>query len=67
MKNLIICSLVAALVAWVWGMISWMALPWHSLDFREFSNDASVTEVLRAEQQGSGLYLIPNMDEQSPS
>ncbi len=62
MKKLVFCALAAAVVAQIWGMISWMVLPWHNLDFRQFANDSSIAEVLNVEQQGSGIYLIPNMD-----
>jgi len=62
MKKLIWCAIVAAVVAQVWGMVSWMVLPWHMLDFKQFKDDTHVAEVLRAELQGSGLYTLPNMD-----
>lgn len=62
MKKLILCALAAAVVVQIWGTISWMILPWHELDFRQFSNDENIATVLRNELQGSGLYTIPNMD-----
>lgn len=62
MKKLILCALLAAIVAQLWGMISWMVLPWHMTDFKQFKNDALVAEVMRSELQGSGLYTLPNMD-----
>ena len=62
MKKLLICALVAAVVAQAWGMVSWMVLPWHNLDFQRFKNESRVMEVFRAEVQGSGLYTLPNMD-----
>lgn len=62
MKKLILCSLAGAIMAQIWGMISWMVLPWHNLDFKQFQNDEVVAEVFRQQLQGSGLYTIPNMD-----
>ena len=62
MKKLVVCAFAAALVAQVWGMVSWMGLSWHMLDFKQFSNGDNVAEVLRTELQGSGLYTIPDMD-----
>lgn len=62
MKKIIVCSLVGAVVAQIWGMASWMVLPWHNWDFREFKNESRVAEVIRSETQGSGLYTLPNMD-----
>ncbi len=49
-------------MAQIWGMISWMVLPWHNLDFKQFSSDTAVSEVLKTELNGSGLYTLPNMD-----
>ena len=62
MKKFILCVLAGAIVAQIWGMISWMALPWHMLDFKQFSDDDRVIEVFQTELQGSGLYTLPNMD-----
>ena len=64
MKNLILCSLAAAITAQFWGTISWMVLGWHNADFKQFSNDSQVAEVFKNELQGSGLYTIPNLDPQ---
>lgn len=63
MKKCVMGVVAAAVVAQIWGMISWMALPWHNMDFKQFKNEAAVADVIRAEIQGSGLYTLPNMDE----
>lgn len=62
MKRWIVCSLAAAITAQIWGTISWMALPWHNMDFRQFTNEVAVTEAIRPELNGSGIYTLPNMD-----
>ena len=62
MKKLLMCAIAGAFVAQIWGTISWVALPWHNLDFKEFKDADAVAEVLGPQLQGSGLYTLPNMD-----
>ena len=61
MKRWVLCVLAGALVAQVWGMISWMALPWHNVDMRTFKDDGAVAAVMKEQLQGDGLYVLPNM------
>lgn len=62
MKKFILGTLAGAIIAQVWGVFSWMVLPWHNLDFRQFANESAVADVIRAEAKESGLYTLPNMD-----
>jgi hypothetical protein len=62
MGKMIKCVFAATVVAQIWGMISWMALPWHNMDFVTFKDDSPVAEVIREQAQGSGLYTLPNMN-----
>jgi hypothetical protein len=62
MKKIIACGLVGALVAQIWGTISWVALPWHMGDFKEFTNPEPVAASIVAQAPESGLYTLPNMD-----
>ena len=60
MKKLVLVALAGAVVAHLWGMLSWMALPWHYSDFKQFSNDRVVADALTTEASEKGLYLLPN-------
>jgi len=55
---------IGTLVAFLWSSFSFMALPWHNLDFRSFSGDGQLmTAALRAEATQPGIYIVPNFDE----
>lgn len=60
MKKLVLCALAGALAAQVWGMVSWMALPWHFSEFKSFSNDRVVADALITEAVDPGIYMVPN-------
>jgi hypothetical protein len=62
MKKILISILVAAIVAQIWGMFSWMVLPWHNLDMKQFKNGDAVANVIKSEQVESGIYMVPNWD-----
>ena len=61
-NKVLLASLAGAVVAFVWTMISWMALNWHDLDFRSFSDPTPVTESIMNQTTESGIYLLPNSD-----
>ena len=61
-KKSVITVVVGAIVAFAWSTISWMALGWHMTDFKQFKNDTMVMDVIREQAQGSGFYMLPNMD-----
>ena len=48
------------MVAQVWGIVSWAALPWHFSHFKEFGNDRVVADAITTEAPEAGLYLVPN-------
>ena len=60
MKKLVLCALAGALVAHIWGIVSWTALPWHFSHFKEFGNDRVVADALTTEVGEAGIYLVPN-------
>jgi hypothetical protein len=47
-------------VAWLWGAISWMALPWQRRTFARFSDEDAVARVVAANAPRSGVYGIPS-------
>ena len=52
-------ALVGSLVSWIWGAISWMALPWHHSTFRPFRDEEAVARALEENAPASGIYGIP--------
>lgn len=62
MRFLLAC-LLAALLVFLWGFVSWTLLPWHNAQFREFSEEGPVTTAVRLSAgKGSGVYMIPSME-----
>ena len=59
-------ALVGGAIAWVWGAISWMALPWHHATFRAFSNEDELERVVRTSCPESGVYGLPAPPKSSP-
>ena len=62
MKPLLLSSLLGAVVAFLWGMISWMVLPWHDAQIKKFTDEAKVAEVVKANAPVHGIYVMPYSD-----
>ncbi len=60
-KKILKCAIVGGLVVFIWGLISWMVLPWHSNTFKQFQNENEVYEAIRDNASESGVYILPNM------
>lgn len=51
---------LAALVSFTWGYVSWMQLSWHQAGMFEFKDEAAVAEVLKENAtNGRGIYVLP--------
>ncbi len=59
MKKNVLLSLVAGLVLFVWGFISWAVLPWHNMVANKFTNEAAVSQVLKDNAPRTGVYYLP--------
>ncbi|MCX6857764.1 MAG: hypothetical protein NTV80_23005 [Verrucomicrobia bacterium] len=56
----ILAIVLAALVSFTWGYVSWMQLGWHQAGTFEFKDEAAVSEVLKENAtNGHGLYQLP--------
>ena len=61
MKRVLLAGVLAGLVGFAWGAISWMALPWHRMTTMSFAHEETVAVALAAEANGPGLYSLPSM------
>ncbi|GEP45517.1 hypothetical protein [Brevifollis gellanilyticus] len=58
--KLIIASLLAALVSFTWGYVSWMLLGWHEAGWHDFKDEKVVAQVVRDNAtSGRGIYMLP--------
>jgi len=56
-----IAAIVGGIILFVWSMVSWMGLPWHSMTMKAFTNPQEVSTVLKANAPSKGVYIMPNM------
>lgn len=59
MKKNLLLSVVAGIVLFVWGFVSWAVLPWHSMVANKFTNEASVSKILKENSPRQGVYYLP--------
>lgn len=66
-KSLVLGGLLGGLVLFVWGAISWMVLPWHTMTLEKFTDEIAVAQVLTANVHQPGVYILPNAHKQDPT
>lgn len=49
------------MVAFIWGWISWAALPWHDATFHSFKDGDAATAAIKANAPNTGVYLLPSL------
>ena len=65
-KQLVLGSVLGAIVLFVWSAIAWMLIPWPGEPLRSFTNEDAVTQAITANAPRSGNYLLPNMPKRTP-
>lgn len=65
-KPLALGGIFGGLVLFVWGMISYMVLPWHTAVLNKFTDEAAVAQALTANAPLSGMYILPNPHKHEP-
>jgi hypothetical protein len=58
MKKIILPSLIAAIVIFIWSFISWTVIGWHMVDIKSLP-DESVIEKMDATIKEPGIYIYP--------
>jgi hypothetical protein len=59
LTELCVGAIVGGTVLWLWGAVSWMALPWHHATFLAFANEDDVVRLIRTACPRSGIYGLP--------
>jgi hypothetical protein len=59
--TLLLAAALGGVVAWLWGAISWMALPWHHVLLRRFEGEEEFVRVLERAAPVSGVYGYPGV------
>lgn len=60
MKTILKAGVAGGLIAYLWGVISWMALPWHNTTLEKFTDESAVVEIIQDNAEYSGVYILPN-------
>lgn len=55
------CTVLGGLIVFVWGIISWLVLPWHSYSVERFNDEAQVASVILNNAPTNGIYVLPNV------
>lgn len=63
----LIAAIAGALIVFVWGAISWMALDYHWNVVGPLPSDAAVTQALKAADLKTGVYFVPCPPHTSPT
>ncbi len=58
-KSLWLGGLFGGIVVFLWSLLSWSVLPWHTSDMRRFTNEADMAVVLSNNMTGAGIYALP--------
>jgi hypothetical protein len=66
-KSLLLGGILGGLVVFVWGVISYLILPWHTAVLNKFTDEAAVTQALGAHAATSGMYILPNPHKHDPA
>lgn len=64
-RSVFLSSIVGGVVAFVWGFISWVIIPWHSADMHRFQDVEAVADVVAQNAPVDGIYMYHPMEMQS--
>ena len=54
MKKIIIPSLLAAIVVFIWMFISWTIIPWHNSDMKSITDQALIDQMKTVDHDCGG-------------
>jgi hypothetical protein len=63
MKKIVLPSLLAAIVVFIWMFISWAILSWHNTDMKNISDEALIQQM-KSSLNEPGIYLYPGEPEE---
>jgi hypothetical protein len=59
-KTLWKSALLGGIIVFIWGIVSWMLLPWHMMTTHKFINEEQVATALKANAPQTGIYFLPS-------
>lgn len=61
--RILVTALVASSIVFVWGLISWKALPWHQQVLLPFQDTESMGDIVDTIAEKNGMYVYPYIEE----
>jgi hypothetical protein len=65
-KQLLLGTVLGAIVLFIWSALSWMVIPWPGEPLRSFTNAEELAQAIKANTPRSGNYLLPNEVKRTP-
>ncbi|MGJ8678126.1 MAG: hypothetical protein ACSHX0_11460 [Akkermansiaceae bacterium] len=65
MKRFLLATILGALVAFIWGYVSWEILSWHKM--ANFKNPEAVSELILENAPTHDLYMLPAPRAEGPN
>lgn len=53
-------GIVGGIILFIWGIVSWVALPWHMSTIHAFQDEKVVSETLVTNAPQSGIFFLPS-------
>src|SRR2546421_7403254 len=66
LKQLVLGTVLGAIVLFIWSALAWTVIPWPGDPFRTFTNEQAVIDAIKANAPQSGNYLSPNEPKRTP-
>ncbi len=60
-KRIFIGAILGAIIAFIWGNISWVVMDWHMKAVHQFKDEAAIVKVIKDNAPESGVYFIPRL------
>ncbi|HSX03489.1 MAG TPA: DUF1761 domain-containing protein [Rhabdochlamydiaceae bacterium] len=57
-RSVFLSSFLGGAIAFVWGFISWVVIPWHTASMHRFQDTQVVSEVLAQNAPVDGIYVF---------
>ncbi len=63
MQKIMKCGLIGGFILFLWGAAFWTLMPWKKAQVKSFASEREVANAIRNNIDGSGLYLLPNLND----
>ncbi len=63
MKRILIAGVAGGIVLYVWGIVSWMFMPWHEMG--QLPAETTIAQTMRVADVPTGVYQLPGQDHEA--